>query len=68
MSRLEIYFKSDNFQSSSLKIIVNSTEWEITVDMHEFDESWMRYVVGRVSDINNPEFMFHDVTKSGKLL
>ena len=54
MSRLEIYFKSDNFQSSSLKIIVNSTEWEITVDMHEFDESWMRYEVGRVLDIKNP--------------
>ena len=58
MSRLEIHFKSDNFPSPSFKVIVNSTEWDITVDMHEFDESWMRYVVGRVLDINNPEFMF----------
>ena len=54
ISRLEIHFKSDNFQSSSFKVIVNSTEWEITVDMHEFDESWMRYEVGRVLDIKNP--------------
>ena len=58
MPRSEIHFKIDNFQASSFKVIVNSTEWEMTIDMHEFDESWMRYVVGRVLDINNPEFMF----------
>ena len=70
MSRLEIHFKSDNFQSSSIKIIVNSTEWEITVHLHEFDESWMRYTIGRVSDI---EFKFslchfHYVNRSVELL
>ena len=49
MFRLEIHFKSDNFQSSFIKIIVNSTEWEMTINLHEFDESWMRYAIGRVS-------------------
>ena len=51
------WVKSDNFLSSSIKVIVNSTEWEITVHLHEFDESWMHYAIGRVSDMNNPEFM-----------
>ena len=30
---------------------MNSTEWEITLYMHDFDESWMRYGLGRGSDI-----------------
>ena len=30
--------------------MVNSTEWKITVHLDEFDESWMRYSLGRGSD------------------
>ena len=28
------------------KVILNSTEWEITINLHAFDESWMRYALG----------------------
>ena len=44
---------NDNFEShlnSEIKVIVNSPEWEITLHLHEFDESWMRYALGRGSD------------------
>ena len=34
-----------------IKVILNSTEWEITVHMQEFDEFWMRYASGRGSSI-----------------
>ena len=30
---------------------MNSTEWEITIYFHDFEESWMRYGLGRGSDI-----------------
>ena len=67
---LPIWVNSDYFLFSSIKVIVNSTEWEITVHLHEFDESWMRYTIGRVSDI---EFKFslchfHYVNRSVELL
>ena len=29
---------------------MDSPEWEITLYLHEFDESWMRYALGRGSD------------------
>ena len=32
------------------KVIVDSPEWEITLLLHEFDESWMRYAIGKGSD------------------
>ena len=25
------------------KAIVNTTEWELTLDLHEFEEPWMRF-------------------------
>ena len=37
---------------------MNSTEWEITIYLHDFDESWMRYGLGRGSDIKNSELSF----------
>ena len=42
---------------------MNSTEWEITLYLHEFDEFWMRYASGRDSNMNyigyySPEFTF----------
>ena len=40
-----------DFQSYPIKVIVNSTEWEITVHLHDFDEFWMRYATGMGSDI-----------------
>ena len=30
---------------------MNSTEWEITLHLHDFDEFWMRYTSGKSSDI-----------------
>ena len=36
--------------NSDIKVIVNSQEWEITLHLHEFDESWMRYALGIGSD------------------
>ena len=30
---------------------MNSTEWEITIHLQEFDESWIRDASGRGSDI-----------------
>ena len=27
-------------------MIMNSTEWEITLNLYEFDELWMRYAKG----------------------
>ena len=29
-----------------IKVIVNSTEWEMTLDFHGFDQPWMRYALG----------------------
>ena len=28
------------------KAIMNTTEWELTLDLHEFDEPWMRFAQG----------------------
>ena len=33
---------------------MNSTEWEITLHLHDFDESWMRYASGNGSE-SEPE-------------
>ena len=57
--RLVNILRNYNFEShlnSEIKVIVNSPEWEITLLLHEFDESWMRYALGRGSDtgINYP--------------
>ena len=40
---------------------MNSTEWEITVHLHDFDEFWMRYAAGRSSDIVIFNSHFQDV-------
>ena len=32
----------------NFKAIVNTTEWELTLDLHEFDEPWMRFAKGTV--------------------
>ena len=32
-----------------IKIILNSTEWEITLHLYEFDDLWMRYAKGKRS-------------------
>ena len=51
---------------------MNSTEWEITLHLHDFDEFWMRYAIGRGFDIvifisavhrNNSE-IFHNFENS----
>ena len=44
-----LIWKLSHFNSET-KVIVNSPEWEITLHLHEFDESWMRYILGRSSD------------------
>ena len=46
-----------------LKVILNLIEWEITLDLNEFDESWMRYALGRVSDtiILNSRFQSKEI-------
>ena len=31
------------------KVIVNSTEWEMSLEFHEFDQPWMRYALGKDS-------------------
>ena len=51
--RLVNILRNYNFEShlnSEIKVIVNSPEWEITLLLHEFDESWMRYALGRGSE------------------
>ena len=44
-----------------LKVILNSTEWEITLHLHDFDESWMRYDLGRCSYVFIPNSLFKGV-------
>ena len=56
MPRLEIRLKE--FQSYPIKVIVNSTEWEITLHLHEFRQSWMRYALGRGSDMKNLSILY----------
>ena len=49
MPRLEILLKDKKvFESVPIKVIVNSTEWEITIHSHDFEEFWMSYATGRV--------------------
>ena len=43
------YFESQS--NNKIKIILNSTEWNITLHLHDFDQSWMRYALGKGSDI-----------------
>ena len=56
MPRLEIRLKE--FQSYPIKVIVNSAEWEITLHLHEFRQSWMRYALGRGSDMKNLSILY----------
>ena len=44
-----VYLKEflKDFKSYPIKVIVNSTEWEITIHLHDFDEFWMSYATGR---------------------
>ena len=44
-----IYVESARSPVILIKIILNSTEWEITLHLYEFDDSWMRYAKGRRS-------------------
>ena len=37
---------------------MNSPEWEITLYLHEFDESWMRYALGKGSDKSIRKLLF----------
>ena len=30
------------FEDQSVTVILNSTEWEVTLDYHDFDQPWMR--------------------------
>ena len=32
---------------------MNSTEWEISLEFHEFDQTWMRYALGQDSRQTN---------------
>ena len=31
------------FEDQSVTVILNSTEWEVTLDYHDFDQPWMRF-------------------------
>ena len=33
---------------------MNSTEWEMILEFHEFDKPWMRYALGTDSQQTNP--------------
>ena len=50
--RIEFFRKkySESHFNSKVKVIVNAPEWEITLYLHEFDELWMRYTLGREPD------------------
>ena len=47
-SLILIICKTENF-----KVIVNSTEWEMILEFHEFDQPWMRYALGKDSHQTN---------------
>ena len=47
--------------------MLNSTEWEITIHVHEFDESWMRYALGRRSDLIKLNSRFQHVEFFGQI-
>ena len=36
-----------------IKIIVNSTEWEMSLEFHDFEQPWMRYALGMGSSETN---------------
>ena len=44
-----IYVESARSPVILIKIILNSTEWEITLHLYEFADSWMRYGKGKRS-------------------
>ena len=46
---------------------MNSTEWNITLHLNEFDESWMRYAYGMGSHIIILNSRFLDVIFVGRL-
>ena len=41
------------FKTAKFKAIVNSTEWEMILEFHEFDQPWMRYALGKDSHQTN---------------
>ena len=43
--------RQKDFESYLIKVIVNSTEWEIKLHFHDFDEFWKYYTLGKGSDI-----------------
>ena len=45
-----VFQRLKDFQSSPIQVILNSTEWEITVHLYDFDEFWMSYATGKGSD------------------
>ena len=36
---------------------MNSTEWEMILEFHEFDKPWMRYALGTDSHQANPIYV-----------
>ena len=46
---------------------MNSTEWNITLHLNAFDESWMRYELGRGSDLIIQNLRSQDVIFLGRL-
>ena len=46
-----IFERLKDLRSYPIKVILNSTEWEITVHLHDFDEFWQSYASGKGSDI-----------------
>ena len=47
---------------------MNSTEWEMTLHLHDFDEFWMRYAAGKGLDIVIPNSRFKDVISISAVL
>ena len=35
------------YKSHPIKVFMSSTEWEITLHLHDFDEFWKRYALGK---------------------
>ena len=44
-------------KTKKFKVIVNSTEWEMILELHEFDKPWMRYALGTDSHQANPIYV-----------
>ena len=47
---------------------MNTTEWEITVHLHDFDEFWMRYAKGKGSDTVIFNSHFQNVVSTSAVL